>query len=259
MKPLTALASVLDSAVFRAEPSGRIVEANPAFTQLMRCVTGDDWRLYVEQTDRALVDDYWSGIFSKTEETLAEPLRFNIGGAQARFQLRAQIITEDDAITGAVAIIEHEQSSATPRWTTDPGTGLPETEAVMGRFTEYIETGKSFAGAVVLLNEAQATDDTARKEAARQLLTTIRPTDLLTSSNDGRFVVCAAGIENEAAAEAMAQRMLNALAASELDVRIGLVLPDHDAAAATLLREAEAGAYNADSGAFGFASEEPGN
>ena len=53
----------------------------------------------------------------------------------------------------------------------------------------------------------------------------------------------------------MAERVLGALQASSLDARIGLVLPDHDAGPATLLREAEAGAYASDSGSFSFAPE----
>ena len=169
--------------------------------------------------------------------------------------MRAQSVTENDVVTGAVALIEREQSTVTPRWRTDAVTGLPETEAVLGRFEEYLDNGRSFAGAVVLLADEHAADDVSRKEAARQLLTTIRPTDLLTSSSDGRFVLCAAGIDSEAACLAMAERVLGALQASSLDARIGLVLPDHDAGPATLLREAEAGAYASDSGSFSFAPE----
>lgn len=186
---------------------------------------------------------------------MAKPLRFNIDGTQSRFQLRAQIITEGDEIIGAIGIIESERSTVTYRWNTDPATGLPDTEAITERFTEYINGGKSFAGLIVLLEPEQADDDMNRKEAARQLLTTIRPTDLLTSSSDGRFIVCAAGIESENAATAMAARMLDALDNSDLAVRVGVVLSDHEVGAATLLREAEAGAYAADWGGFGFAPE----
>ncbi len=254
MKPLTALASVLDSAVFFADASGKVLESNPIFTQLMRCVSGDDWRLYVEQGDRALVDSFWASIFNPTDED-AGVLHFHLTGVEGRFQMRAQSVTENDVVTGAVALIEREQSTVTPRWRTDAVTGLPETEAVLGRFEEYLDNGRSFAGAVVLLADEHATDDVSRKEAARQLLTTIRPTDLLTSSSDGRFVLCAAGIDSEAACLAMAERVLGALQASSLDARIGLVLPDHDAGPATLLREAEAGAYASDLGSFSFAPE----
>jgi len=49
--------------------------------------------------------------------------------------------------------------------------------------------------------------------------------------------------------------MLEALETSALQARIGLVLPDHDAGPATLLREAEAGAYAAETGSFSFAPE----
>lgn len=257
MKPLTALASVLDSAVLFADESGKVMESNPIFTQLMRCVSGDDWRLHVDQGDRALVDSFWASIFNPTaEEEQAAILHFHLAGVEGRFQMRAQAVTEDDAIVGAVATIEREQSTVTPRWRTDAVTGLPETEAVLGRFEEYIESGRAFGGAVVLLDDTQAADDVSRKEAARQLLTTIRPTDLLTSSTDGRFVLCAAGIDSETAALAMADRILGALNSSSLTARIGLVLPDRDdAVPATLLREAEAGAYASEWGSYSFAPE----
>ncbi len=255
MKPLTALASVLDSAVFFAEESGRVMESNPIFTQLMRCVSGDDWRLNVEQGDRALVDSFWASIFNPTEDQDGGVLHFHLAGAEGRFQMRAQAVTENDQPLGAVAIIEREQSTVTPRWRTDAVTGLPETEAVLGRFEEYIDSGRAFGGAVVLLADEHVQDDVSRKEAARQLLTTIRPTDLLTSSNDGRFVLCAAGIDSEAASLAMADRILAALQSSLLNARIGLVLPENDAVPATLLREAEAGAYASEWGSYSFAPE----
>ena len=169
--------------------------------------------------------------------------------------MRTQLVCEGDDVVGVVGVIEREASAMTPRWRTDSTTGLPETEAVLGRFEEYLESGRSFGGAVVLLQDEQATDEVHRKEAARQLLTTIRPTDLLTSSSDGRFVLCAAGIDSEPAALAMARRMLDAMQASSLIARIGLVLPNNDAGPATLLREAEAGAYASEWGASSFAPE----
>lgn len=256
MKPLTALASVLESAVFHADATGAIIESNPAFTQLMRCVTGDDWRINVDQSDRALVDSHWATAFSDTAEETNETLRFHLSGVENRFELRSQAVTNDDgAITSVVAIIEQERSADTPRWSTDPSTGLPETDAAIGRFEEYSDQGRTFAGAVVLLSEDQAHDEIRQKEAARQLLTTIRPTDLLTTSADGRFVLCAAGVDSEAAADAMAFRMLQALEASSIEARIGLVLPHPDAGPATLLREAEAGAYCAELGSSSFAPE----
>ena len=66
---------------------------------------------------------------------------------------------------------------------------------------------------------------------------------------------CAAGVDSEAAADAMAGRMLQALETSSIQARIGLVLPNDDAGPATLLREAEAGAYSAELGSFSFAPE----
>lgn len=256
MNPLTALASVLDSAVFFAEPNGQIIESNLPFTQLMRCMSGDDWRRHVDESDRALVDSYWDSIFSTGEDDATEDLNFHLAGVDGRFQMRTQSVTQDGEVVGVVGVIEREASTMTPRWRTDPTTGLPETEAVLGRFEEYIDTGRSFGGAVVLLQDEQATDEVHRKEAARQLLTTIRPTDLLTSSTDGRFVLCAAGIDSEAASLAMAKRMLDALQASSLVARIGLVLPNNDAGPATLLREAEAGAYVSEWGSSSFAPDE---
>ena len=255
MKPLAALASVIDSAVFFADESGKVVEANPAFTQLMRCVSDDDWRINVDPGDRALVDSFWASTFTQMDAVSPNVLKFHLAGVDGRFQMRAQAVSEDDVVTGAVAIIEREQSSLTPRWRTDAVTGLPETDAVLGRFEEYLASGRDFGGAVVLLTDEHASDAIQRKEAARQLLGTIRPTDLLTSSSDGRFVLCAAGMVSEAAAVAMAERFLSALRSSSLTARIGLVLPDYDAGPATLLREAEAGAYASEWGSFSFAPE----
>lgn len=255
MKSLTALASIIDSATFHADEAGMIIESNPPFTQLMRCVPGDDWRINVEESDRALVDSFWASLFVNTDEFQSETLRFHLAGVEDPVHIRSQLVSNGDGPTTVVAIIEREQSSTVTRWRTDPVTGLPEAEAALGRFEEYLETGKNFGGVVVLLDAASASDEVLRKEAARQLLSIIRPTDLLTSSSDGRFVLCAAGIDSEAASRALAGRMLEALDESSLTGRIGLVLPDHDAGPATLLREAEAGAYASELGSFSFAPE----
>lgn len=106
---------------------------------------------------------------------------------------------------------------------------------------------------MILLDPADANDDLLRKEAARQLLSTVRPTDLIASAADGRFLLCATGVLTPDTALAMAERMTAALAESSITARIGLVLSDHDAATATLVREAEAGAYASEPGSYGFA------
>ncbi len=256
MKPLTALISVMHAAAFHAGPDCAVIESNAAFTQLMRCMPGDDWRLHVAQGDRAIVDAFWNNLCANGAE-IHEPIVFLLDGFEERYQLRAQAVLGDDGeVVGGVGIITAEPSTTTPRWSTDAVTGLPETEAARSRFGELLETGRAFAAAVILLDEAQASDELSLKEASRQLLTTIRPTDLLTSSADGRFVLCAAGVDSPGAATAMAERMTNALAASSLQARIGLALSDVDAAAATLIREAEAGAYASELGSFGFAPDE---
>lgn len=254
MKAITALASILDTAAFHAKADGEVIEANAPFAQLMRCMSGDDWRIHVDHADRALVDNYWGNLFASPDEQ-PSPLSFHLAGVDASFELRAQVVTENGHVTGAVATIEIEPSTVVPRWRTDQGTGLLEVDAALERFTSYLQDGKPFVGAVVLLDDKDSDDDLRRKEAARQLLTTIRPTDLLTSSPDGRFVLCAAGAEHESAATALAERMMSALSGTDISARIGLVLPNTDSGPATLLREAEAGAYASDWGGFSFAPE----
>lgn len=254
MKAVTALASILDTAAFLAKADGEVIEANAPFAQLLRCMSGDDWRVHVDEDDRALVDSYWGALFVETDKQL-EPLRFHLTGVDATFLLRAQTIGESGHITGAAATIEVEPSTTVRRWRTDQGTGLLEIDAVLDRVAAYIEDGTPFVAAVVLLGQEDSEDDIRRKEAARQLLTTIRPTDLLTSSPDGRFVLCAAGAGNESAATALAERMTAALHVVNAQARVGLALATTDAGPATLLREAEAGAYASDWGGFSFAPE----
>ena len=255
MKPLTALASVLSEAAFHADVSGEVLESNSPFAQLMRCMVGDDWRMHVEVSDRALVDAFWGTVFSEPDE-LHQPVSFHLIGGDDRYQLTAQAVSTGD-VPSAVGIITIEQKRTTQRWNTDSVTGLPETDAVIERFEDLLARGRTFAGAVVLLDDNDDEDETTRKETARQLLSTIRPTDLLSISPDGRFVVCAAGVENSNAATAMAGRMLTALGESNIDARVGLVLSETDSVAATLMREAEAGAHASDLGSFGFAPEWP--
>jgi hypothetical protein len=81
----------------------------------------------------------------------------------------------------------------------------------------------------------------------------IRPTDMLASEADGRFLLCAGGIRTTEAAMAFAERMITSLADSAITARIGIALPDQGMAVATLVREAEAGAYASEPGRFGFA------
>ncbi len=256
MKPLTAMLSVVEAAAFHAGRDGVVIESNAAFMQVMRCMPGDDWRLHVAQGDRAIVDALWTSLCSDGAE-LHPPIAFLLDGSDERYQLRIQaVLGEDGTVEGAVGTIVAEPSIKTPRWNTDPITGLPETEAARTRFGELLETGKVFAAAVILLEDDAAANELSIKEASRQLLTTIRPTDLLTSSSGGRFVLCAAGVDTMTAAIAMAERVTNALEASSLRARVGLAMSDSDAVPATLIREAEAGAYATDLGSFGFAPDE---
>lgn len=247
------MTSVMTTAAFHADAGGQIVEANALFVQLMRCVPGDDWRKNVSDEDRTLIDTFWNSIFIETE-SLHQPIAFHLLGVEDVYQIRAQAVTDESgAVVSAVGIVVVEATTSKHRWETDAATGLPEHDAAIERFEELLSEDRPFAGAVILLDPDDARDDLRRKESARQLLSTVRPTDLIASSSDGRFLLCAAGVRSQDAALAMAQRMTAALAKSSISARIGLVLPDHDAASATLVREAEAGAYASRPGAYGFA------
>jgi GGDEF domain-containing protein len=247
------MTSVMTTAAFHATVSGQIIEANALFVQLMRCVPGDDWRKNVSNEDRTLLDTFWNSIFIEVE-SLHQPIAFHLLGVEDVYQIRAQAVTDETgAVISAVGIIVVEATTSKRRWETDPATGLPEHDAAIERFEELSSQDRPFAGAVILLDPDDAKDDLRRKEAARQLLSTVRPTDLIASSVDGRFLLCAVGVRTQDAAEAMAIRMTTALANSKISARIGLVLPNHDAASATLVREAEAGAYAAEPGQYAFA------
>lgn len=247
------MTSVMTTAAFHATAAGEIIEANSLFVQLMRSVPGDDWRKSVRQEDHTLVDTFWNTLFHKPLD-LHQPMTFHVNGAEDDYQIRAQAVTDENGVaTSAVGIVVVETSTSMHRWETDNVTGLPEHDAVLERLDELTSAGQQFAAAVILLDRADSADEVRRKEAARQLLSTVRPSDLVAGSNDGRFLLCATGVRSENAALAMAERMTTALASCSISARIGLVLAHPDAASATLVREAEAGAYASAPGAFGFA------
>ena len=253
MEPLAAMTSVMTTAAFHASANGQIIESNAPFVQLMRCVPGDDWRMSVNDIDRTLIDTFWDSIFQESQ-ILHQPVAFHVHGDEDVYQIRAQAVTDNDGnVISAVGIVVVEAMTSKRRWDTDDATGLPEHDAVIERFDELTERDQSFAAAVILLDPAEANDELLRKEAARQLLSTVRPTDLSASAADGRFLLCAAGVSSPVTALAMAERMTSALAESSITARIGLVLSDQDAASATLVREAEAGAYASEPGSYGFA------
>ena len=154
----------------------------------------------------------------------------------------------------AVGIIEmDDEVSAVQSFSTDPHTGLPERAAVLHRIEDLTAAQRHLAVAVVLLDAADTADDTRRKEAARQLLSTLRPNDLVSASPDGSFLVCAVDVAEVRPALQMAERIAGALSRSGIVARIGVTVRDHDAAPATLVREAEAGAYAANPGDVQFA------
>ncbi len=253
MKPLAAMTSVMTTAAFHATTNGHILEANPLFVQLMRSVPGDDWRKSVVEQDRTLVDSFWNSLFLEPE-SLHQPIAFHLNGADDDYQIRAQAVTDETgAVVSAVGTIVVDATTTMHRWETDSATGLPEHDAAIERLEELTAKDRDFAAAVILLDSKDAGDQLRRKEATRQLLSTVRPSDLIASSSDGRFLLCATGVRSQEAALAMAQRMTAALAKSSISARIGLVLANHDVAAATMVREAEAGAYASAPGSFGFA------
>ncbi|MFT7475426.1 MAG: hypothetical protein ACI81L_002365 [Verrucomicrobiales bacterium] len=253
MQPLEALTSVLTTAAFHASGTGSIIESNAAFVQLMRCVPGDDWRMNVDNDNRALLDAFWDGLFTNTND-LHQPVGFLLHGSNDVYQIRAQAVTNDHGeFVSAVGVIVVEASTSKHRWGTDAVTGLPEHDAVLERFEELGAADRPFVAAVVLLDTEASQDELRLKEATRQILSTTRPNDMLASEADGRFLLCAAGVQTTEAALALAERMVSRLAESEITARVGLVLPNHDAVPATLVREAEAGAYASEVGGFGFA------
>jgi len=210
MQPLAAMTSVMTNAAFHAEANGRIIEANALFIQLMRSVPGDDWRKSVRDVDRTLVDTFWNAIFLDPE-SIHQPITFHLSGAEDHYQIRSQAVTNDAGeVVSAVGTVVVEPATPMPRWETDAATGLPEHEAVIERLDELAAEERHFAVAVILLDSQDSTDELRRKEAARQLLSTIRPTDLLATTTDGRFLLCATGVRSQEGALAMAKRMTDA-------------------------------------------------
>ena len=256
MKPLEALTSILPTASFHATVDGEIIDSNAPFVQLMRCVPGDDWRRNVAEEDRTLLDTFWDRLFGNSN-TLHQPLSFLVHGSDDVYQVRAQAVSNDAGEpVSAVGVIMVAATTTKNRWEVDPATGLPVHNAVIEQFDVLKSLGKPFVAAVVLLDDEDSKDETRRKEAARQLLSVVRPSDMLASEADGRFLLCAAGVRSAAAASALAERAIDSLADSSILARAGIALPDPDVATATLVREAEAGAYASEPGSFSFAPTE---
>ncbi|MBT8208405.1 MAG: hypothetical protein HKN94_13220 [Acidimicrobiales bacterium] len=255
MDALAALTSVIPTAAFEANAAGLITGSNAPFVQLLRRIPGDDWRGGVAVEDRTLIDTFWNSLFvSPTEQH--QPISFRLADSDAHYQLRAQIVTNSDgSVRSAVGVllleddVDHGQ-----RFEVDLDTGLPERAAALHRIDELTAAGRPFTVAVVLLDEESAASPQSRKEAARQLLSAMRPTDLVAGSPDGSFLLCAADLMEAVAAVHLAERISSALAESEIVARIGLSSGNHEAAAATLVREAESGAYAADAGEVRFAA-----
>lgn len=254
MDALTALTGLLPIAAFAADPGGHITTSNPSFVQLLRRVPGDDWRDGVAAEDRALVDAYWNELFVHPNDN-RDAISFRIDGVEPTFSLRAHPVTSAGGHpVGAVGIIVPDED-AHPHHTfeIDPFTGLPERAAVLQRIEDLAATDRNLAVAVVLLDAEDTADDTRRKEAARQLLSTLRPNDVVSASPDGSFLVCAADVTDVRPAVQLAERIAGALARSGIIARIGITVRDHEAAPATLVREAEAGAYASSPGDVQFA------
>lgn len=255
MDALAALTSVIPTAAFEADAAGHITGSNAPFVQLLRRIPGDDWRDGVAVEDRTLVDTFWNALFiSPTEQH--QPINFRLAGSDAHYQLRAQSVTnKDGSVRSAVGVLLlTEDVPNSQRFEVDQDTGLPERAAALARIDELSASGRPFTVAVVLLDDESSSDAGRRKEAARQLLSTMRPTDLVAGSPDGTFLLCAADLMEAVAAVHLAERISNALSESEISARIGLASGNHDAAPATLVREAESGAYAADPGEVRFAA-----
>lgn len=254
MDALSALTSLLSVAAFEADPGGHITNGNSAFVQLLRRVPGDDWRDGVAPEDRALIDAYWNELFVHPGRS-PQPITFRIDGGESTFRLQAQAVTSAGGHPlGAVGLVVPDgEGGPHQTFETDPFTGLPDRGAVIHRIEELAAADRHLAVAVVLLDETDGADDTRRKEAARQLLSTLRPNDVVSASPDGSFLVCAADVTEIRPALHMAERIAGALSRSGIVARIGISIRDHDAAPATLVREAEAGAYAAEPGDVKFA------
>lgn len=253
MKSLRALTSVMTTAAFHASTNGMILEANAPFVQLMRCVPTDDWRRSIDEGDRTLIDSFWDELFLDPK-AVHQPVTFTLSGDASSYEIRAQAITNKagDPIS-AVGVIEAVDNESTARWEIDPTTSLPEHRAVFEQFDRLSREERSFVAAVILLDPDDVNDEDKRKQATRQALSATRPNDMLTIDADGRFLLCAAGINSPAAAATLAMRLIQRMQHASLNVRVGLALPNPDVATATLVREAEAGAYASAEGSFGFA------
>lgn len=259
MKPLAALSSVMTTAAFHASKSGEIIESNPSFVQLMRCIPGDDWRLNVDDETRTALNTFWEQLFSDPY-SIHQPAAFTVNGSESSYQIRAQAVTNDDGeFDSAVGVVMVDESSMR-RWKVDGATGLPEHDAVVERFEELMGKERSFVAAVILLEPASplrnSDSEPQRTEAARHLLSVLRPTDLLASDVEGRFLLCAAGINSSQAALALAERLISSLNTAQIGSRVGLAFPNAGVAVATMVREAEAGAWASAPNSSGFAPQE---
>ena len=88
-------------------------------------------------------------------------------------------------------------------------------------------------------------DEIQRKEAARALLDVLRPNDVVAGAVDGHFVICASKVTYPSPAMRLTERLSQALQDVGIAAQIGAAVHDGKAAPATLLRAAEAGAYEA--------------
>ena len=151
-------------------------------------------------------------------------------------------------------VVVEDTAEEHTRFTVDPTTGLPDRPEVLRRIEDLADHHRHFTVAVVVLDAADAEDAAHRRTAARQLLSVVRPNDLVAGSLDGTFLICAADLNDVTAAEHLSERISNALAEAGIMARIGFSLPTDGVAPATLVREAEAGAYAASPGEVGFAA-----
>ena len=254
MDALTALTSIMSDGAFEADVNGNILRSNAPFVQLLRRVPGDNWRNGVADEDRTLIDTYWDALFLHPELD-PEPVMFRVLGGDQSHQLRARCVVDDAGnATSAVGVILHDENPRPgTRFELDPATGLPDRMAALHGMDELAAAHRAFTLAVVVLNPEDAGDDTTRKEAARLLLAQVRPADIIAGSVDGTFLVCAADLVEDAAAKAFTDRMSIALLASDIAARIGYATPSEGVASATLVREAEAGAYTVEPGEVGRA------
>ncbi len=244
-----ALTTVISDAAFEADLDGRVLHSNSAFVQLLRLVPGDDWRSSVHERDRTLVDSIWN-------QTLSDPtgapleVDFNARGGGVSLRVRIHAVVDDEGtVAGAVGIVVPSAVTRPPSWDSDPVTGLPERGAAMADIAQLVDHG---TGVVAYVKLDQPTE-IVRKEAARRLLATLRPDDVVAVAGDDGFLLSMHNVAQLAAAEQIGTRLTAALSDATISVRVGLALCDVDVAAATLVREAEAGAWSADTGEWAFA------